>query len=97
MTQQIEKISDQLVSWPHYQKCLKQIIYNQLGKYIDIFLNKMLYRLLKSPLCLVRTMLMDLSKAYDCLPYDLIIAKFEAYGLNKYSLSLLLHYLISHK
>ena len=37
---------------------------------------------------------MDLSKAYDCLPHDLIIAKFEAYGLSKSSLSLLLDYLI---
>ena len=40
---------------------------------------------------------MDLSKAYDCLPHDLIIAKFEAYDLNKSSLSLLLDYLISRK
>ena len=38
---------------------------------------------------------MDLSKAYDCLPHDLIIAKFEAYGLSKSSLSLLLDYLTS--
>ena len=37
--------------------------------------------------------LMDLSKAYDCLRYDLIIAKFEAYGLSKNSLKLLLDYL----
>ena len=37
------------------------------------------------------------SKAYDCLPRDLIIAKFEAYGLSKSSLSLLLDYLTSSK
>ena len=33
---------------------------------------------------------MDLSKAYDCFPDDLIIAKFEAYGLRRDSLKLLL-------
>ena len=46
---------------------------------------------------LVGTILMDLSKAYDCLPHNLIIAKFEAYGLSESSLSLLLDYLTSRK
>ena len=36
--------------------------------------------------------LMDLSKAHASLPHDLIIAKFEAYGLSKNSLKLLLDY-----
>ena len=40
---------------------------------------------------------MDFSIAYDCLPNDLIIAKFGAYGLSKSNLSLLLDYLISRK
>ena len=46
---------------------------------------------------LVGTILMDLSKAYYCLTHDLIIAKFEADGLSKSSLSLLLEYLTSRK
>ena len=40
---------------------------------------------------------MELSKAYDWLPHDLIIAKFEAYGPSKSSLSLLLDDLTSRK
>ena len=45
---------------------------------------------------LVGTILMGLSEAYDCLPHDLN-AKFEAYGLSKSSLYLLLDYLTSRK
>ena len=37
----------------------------------------------------VGTILMDLSKAYDCLPHDLMVAKLEAYGISKESLQLI--------
>ena len=42
---------------------------------------------------LVGTILMDLSKAYDCLPHDLLIAKLEAYGFDFNSLCLMYSYL----
>ena len=101
---------------PLSSKVFERVIYNQLGKYMEAFLNKLLcgfrnahstqhalFKLLQrwqkelDNSGLVGTILMDLSKAYDCLPHDLIIAKFEAYGLSKSSLSLLLDYLTSRK
>ena len=48
----------------------------------------------------VGTILMDLSKTYDCLSHDLWIAKLEAYGLDIIgNLNILLDYLslIKHK
>ena len=44
----------------------------------------------------VGTILMDLSKAYDCLPHDLLVAKLEAYGVGKAALNLTSNYL-SHR
>ena len=41
----------------------------------------------------VGTIMMDLFKAYDCLPHDLMIAKLEAYNLAKESLQLISDYL----
>ena len=36
---------------------------------------------------------MDLSSAYYCLPHDLLIAKLGTYGLDRFSLRLLMDYL----
>ena len=44
----------------------------------------------------VGTILMDLSKAYDCLLHDLLVAKLEAYGVGKAALNLISNYL-SHR
>ena len=45
----------------------------------------------------VSTILTDLSKAYDCLSHDLLIAKLEAYGLDIGSLNFLLDFISSRK
>ena len=45
----------------------------------------------------VGTILMDLPKAYDCLPHDLLVAKFEAYGIDKNGLTLIYDYLSNRK
>ena len=41
----------------------------------------------------VGTILMDLSKAFDCLPHELVLAKLHAYGVDIKSLKLLQDYL----
>ena len=41
----------------------------------------------------VGAILMDLSKAFDCVPHDLIIAKLAAYGFDSNSLQYILSYL----
>ena len=40
---------------------------------------------------------MDLSKAFDCLPHDLLVAKLEAYGLDTKTLKHMLSYLSGRK
>ena len=46
---------------------------------------------------IVGATLMDLSKAFDCLPYELLVAKLEAYGLDTKTLKHMLSYLSGRK
>ena len=45
----------------------------------------------------VGAILMDLSKTFDCLPHDLLIAKLAAYGFGQKSLKLFMSYLSDRK
>ena len=42
---------------------------------------------------IVGTVLMDLSKAYDCLPHDRLVAKLSAYGFDESAIALIANYL----
>ena len=37
--------------------------------------------------------MMDLSKAFDCIPHEILIAKLHAYGFTKDSLKFIYNYL----
>ena len=46
---------------------------------------------------LVGTVLMDLSKAFDCIPHDLLIAKLHAYGFSQKTVASIYLYLKRRK
>ena len=85
-----------------FLKIVEKVIYDQLSRYLEKFLNILLcgfrkahssqYALLKllqawqeelDKSDFVETILMYLSKTYDYLPRDLLVAKFEAYSIGK--------------
>ena len=45
----------------------------------------------------VATVLMDLSKAFDCLPHDLLLLKLKSYGFSDNALELVTSYLTNRK
>ena len=94
------------------QKVIKNQLAPYLDKYFSPFISvyreiystqQVLIRLLEEwrekldKNFIVGAVLMDLSKAFDCIPQDLIIAKLTAYGFTRETLRLIYSYLKGRK
>ena len=95
-----------------YEKVIKNQLASYLDKYFSPFISayrksystqQVLIRLLEEwrekldKNFIVGAVLMDLSKAFDCIPHDLIIAKLAAYGFKRETLRLIYSYLKGRK
>ena len=91
-----------------YEKVLKQQLISHLDKTLSIFISAYrksystqhvlinLVEVWREKLdkdFVVGAILMDLSKAFDCISHDLIIAKLHAYGFDENALVLIYSYL----
>ena len=95
-----------------YEKVIKNQLMSYFEKYFSPFISayrkiystqKVLIRLLEEwreklgKNFVVGAVLMDLSKAFDCIPHDFIIAKLAAYGIERKTLRLIYSYLKDRK
>ncbi len=91
-------IKEQLI--PHLDHCLSQFIAAYRHRYntqhVLIRMIEELRRNLDND-NVVGAILMDLSKAFDCIPHDLLIAKLSAYGFHEDALVYIYSYLKRRK
>ena len=95
-----------------YEKVIKNQLVSYFDKYFSPFIlayrkrysiQQVLIRLLEKwrekldKNFIASAVLMDLSKAFDCIPHDLIIAKLAAYGIERVTLRLIYSYLKGQK
>ena len=95
-----------------YEKVIKNQLMSYFEKYISHFISayrksystqQVLIRLLEEwrerlyKNCIVGAVLMDLSKAFDCIPHDIIIVKLAPYGIERETLGLIYAYLKGQK
>ena len=91
-------IHDSLI--PYISKCLSEIV-AAYGKpysssHVLIRLVENWRKELDNKKC-VGAILMDLSKAFDCIPHELLIAKVDEYGFNENALTFFFSYLKRRK
>ena len=90
-------IKNQLI--PHLDKSLSMFIATYRERYSRYSTQHVLIRLIEEWRLrldnhyVVGAILMDLSKAFDCIPHELLIAKLAAYGLDENSLVYIYSYL----
>ena len=95
-----------------YEKVIKDQLVSRLDKYLSPFMSAyrkgyssqhVLTRLVEEwrerldNNYIVGTILMDFSKAFDCISHDLIIAKLAGYGIDNTALKLIFSYLKNRK
>ena len=100
----VSKVFEKHYAWPKRYAYIEHILNKLLGGLRKVHSTQhavfILLQQWQSELDLegfVSTILMDLSKACDCLPHNLLIAMLEGYGLYCNSVTFLLNYLTSRK